>query len=440
MAMTDLAIVRRSMTSRMFSTATTIITVAFAVALLLVLASMRDAGQRAFQRGGGNMHMLVSGDPEPMSATLNGLFYARPPRQPLPWATYERIASSYPLDYAIPVALGDSFRGYPVVATTADFFSKFQPAPGVPWQFASGAAFAQDFEVVLGSTVARSTSLRIGDRIVVTHGVPSGSGPAAHEHKEYRFTVVGILEMTGTSHDRALFVPLQSAWILHAHDRIERSGPEAMAAIRARASSQDQEGRVTAADLIEKDREITGIYLRAYTRPGSNVSADLPRVFDDLRKQTGITVAQPKQEIDRLFAIVGNVNQILVAMAGVVMVTSGISIMVALYNSMEQRRRQIAVLRVLGASRGRIFGLVLTESAMLGILGAAAGIVLALAGGWIVAAIARQRLGLVLEPWPSLNWIIGVWLAATILAALAGLVPAVMAYRTSVARNLRPIG
>jgi putative ABC transport system permease protein len=98
------------------------------------------------------------------------------------------------------------------------------------------------------------------------------------------------------------------------------------------------------------------------------------------------------------------------------------------------------VLRVLGASRPRIFGLVLTESAMLGLLGAVSGVVLAVVGGWIVAAMARQRLGLILEPWPAIRPAIAVGLAAILLAALAGLVPAVMAYRTSVARNLKPIG
>src|SRR5262249_20833227 len=133
------------------------------------------------------------------------------------------------------------------------------------------------------------------------------------------------------------------------------------------------EPALTRADLIDEDKKITGIYMRVVTPPGSNVSAVLPQVFDRLRKEPGITVASPSQEIRRLFGIVSNIDQILFAMAGVVMISSGIGIMLALYNSMEQRRRQIAVLRVLGCSRPRVFGLVLTESALLGLLGGAAG-------------------------------------------------------------------
>jgi putative ABC transport system permease protein len=446
--MTDLAIVRRSMSSRLFSTVTTVITVAVAVALLLVLASMRDAGKKAFERGGGNMHMLVSADAEPMTAVLNNIFYARPPRAPLMWPQYEKIAHDYPLEFAIPLALGDSFRGFPVVATVPELFAKFQPAPATRWEFAGGRALQNDFEVVLGSVAGRSTGLKLGDQITLTHGTPGAAATGAHEHEGYRFTIVGILAPTGTSHDRAVFTTLQSSWILHAQDRIERSEGAAAGKEEEHEPGEadhdheedHEEHAVTAADLIPEDRKITGIYLRVITRSGSNVSADLPRVFNDLRGRPGLTVAQPKQEIDRLFAIVGNVNQILLVMAGVVMVSSGISIMVALYNSMEQRRRQIAVLRVLGASRPRIFGLILTESAILGVIGAVAGVALALAGGWLVSLVARQRLGLVLEPWPSPRWAAGVAIAAVLLAALAGIIPAVMAYRTSVARNLKPIG
>jgi putative ABC transport system permease protein len=452
-AITDLTIVARSLRSRLFSTITTALTVAVAVALLLVLLSMRDAGQKAFARGGGNMHMLVSGDTDPMGAVLNGIFYARPPRRPLEWQQFQRIASSYPLEFAIPVAQGDSYRGYPTLATLTEFFERFQPAPGERWSFRQGHAFTEDFQAVLGSQAAASTAHKIGDQIVLTHGTGAsragggatagGAGRASHVHSEYKFTIVGILEPTGTAHDRAVFIPLQSAWILHAHDRREREEHGSEEGEHEDHADHDHdhehESLTTAADLLDADRKITGIYLRTVTRPGSNVSADLPRVFNDLRSQPGITVAQPKAEIDRLFEIVGSVNQLLVAIAAVVMVSSGIAIMLALYNSMEQRRRQIAVLRVLGASRGRILSLVLTESAMLGILGAIAGVILALIAAQVVAAAMRARLGLVIRPALPADWLIAVALAAIVLAALAGIIPAVMAYRTSVARNLRPI-
>jgi putative ABC transport system permease protein len=185
---------------------------------------------------------------------------------------------------------------------------------------------------------------------------------------------------------------------------------------------------------------ITGIYLRVITRAGQDASAALPMVFEMLRQDPTITAAAPTDQIRRLFAIVSNIDQIFVAMAAVVMISSGIAIMLALYNSMEQRRRQIAVLRVLGCSRARVFGLVVTESAILGVLGAAVGVGLALAGGFAVAAVLKERLGLVVEPTLPLEITLVVMLATVALASAAGIIPALMAYRTSVAKNLRPIG
>src|SRR5687768_15199732 len=131
MALTEFTIIRRSLGARLFATGATVVTVAIAVALLLVLLSMRESWRRAFDRGSGNMHILVSRDASPLVALLNGVFYANPPQRWLGWSEYERIATEYaPAEssaYAIPVQYGDSYRGSPVLATTRAFFEKFQP-------------------------------------------------------------------------------------------------------------------------------------------------------------------------------------------------------------------------------------------------------------------------------------------------------------------------
>jgi len=466
--MTDWTIILRSMTGRMFSTVTTVITVAVAVALMLVLLSMRDAGKRAFDRGSGNMHLLVSKDASPMVSVLNGIYYANTPRAPIPWAKYTEIASAFPLAFAIPTQIGDSFRGQPVLATSPELFTKFEPTPGEPWKFSRGGPLrAGDeglYDLVVGAQAARATGLKIGDRISLTHGSSGSREAGSHVHTEFGFTVVGILEPTGSAHDRALFSRIEASWLLHAFDRRERESSSRGAPADDHEQHADDHGDdhahdehdhehghgdhdhdhdeppLTLADLTDEDRKITGVYLRLLAREGSNTPANLPQVFDMLRRDTSITVAQPRQELDRLFLIVGNIDQILVGMAAVVMVSSGIAIMLALYNSMEQRRRQIAVLRVLGCSRGRVFGLVLTESAVLGLIGGGAGVVAAMAGAWVVSGLMKQRLGLVIEPALPLDTVILVCGVTVVLAALAGLVPSVMAYRTPVVKNLKPLG
>lgn len=438
MALTDFTIVRRSITGRLFSSVVTIATVAVAVALMLVLISMRHAGRAAFERGSGNMHLIVSRDPSPLVAVLNGIFYANPPQRPIAWREYLAIIDRFPLEFAVPTQQGDSWRGYPVLATNADFFTQFRPDPVTPWKCSSGRWFNKELEVMIGAAAARETGVRLGEKLVLTHGVSlSESAREAmlaagqpvmepHVHTEYQFEVVGILEPTGSAHDRALFISLESTWILHAHDRRVAENPSATLC--------------TIADITEEDRKITGIYLRLPTRAGSDTPANLPVVFDQLRRDTSITVASPSKQIEQLFRIVSNIDQVFLGLAAVVLLSSGVGIMLALYNSMAQRRRQIAVLRVLGASRSRVLGLILTESAVLGLLGAITGVAVAFVGNQAVAAIMKARLGLLIQPTPPPEFVMPLILATVVLASLAGVVPGVMAYKTSVVRNLKPIG
>ncbi len=433
MAITDWTIVRRSLTARLFSTVTTVVMVAVSVGLLLLLLSMRDAGQRAFERGTGNMDLLISRDASPMEAVLNGVFYVNAPRNYLLWEEYERIADSQPFAFAIPTILGDSYRGRPVMATTPAFFTDFEPVNGRPWSIAQGKVFDGPWQVVAGAEVAQTHVLEIGQRLYLTHGAP-GQQEGAHEHREYSYEVVGILAPTGSPHDRALFTDLTSAWVLHAHDRRLAEYEQ------ARSNADGPLELTTEADLIPADRKITGIYARVAARPGARVSASLAPVANALRSEPGITVASPAAQVQRLFAIVSNVDRILLGMAAAVLVSSAISIMLALYNSMEQRRRQIAVLRVLGCSRGRIFGLIVTESAVLGALGALAGLAVAAAASAIVSRALAASLQLHVQPSLAAEWTLAVLIGTVLLAAAAGIVPAVAAYRTSVARNLRPLG
>jgi len=462
----DFAIILRSLRARLFSTVTTVLTVAVAVGLLFVLLSMRDAGRQAFDRGSGNMHLLVTRDSSPMVSVLNSVFYANVPQRAIDWAKYNQIAAGFPLEWAIPVQQGDSYMGQPVLATTPEFFTRFEPSVGEPWKAAEGRllrdkggatlpgeavsddADAHAFEVVVGSRAAQATGLRLYDKIHLTHGIAQSRqlGAAAvsgddgktdhggHVHKEYTFIVVGILEPTGSVHDRALFCHLEGGWVLHAHDRHNADHD-------CETHGEGEEGHshaVGVGDLTDADRLITGIYVRVATRPGQQVSGALQTVFDQLRRDATIIVAQPNQQIMGLFRIIGSIDQIFVALAVVVMLSSGVGILLSLYNSMSDRRRQIAVLRVLGASRGRVFNLVLTESAVIGLLGAVGGLILGVIGAVVTSAVLKREIGLSITPSFGPEWMLLVTVATVALGVVAGLLPALLAYRTSVANNLRP--
>ncbi len=433
--MNDLRIVLRSLALRRFSTTVTLLMVAVSVALLLVLLSMRDAGRAAFRRGTGNAHLLVSADTSPLVAVLNGMFYANAPSAPIDWAAYLKIRDAFPWSWTVPTQLGDSFRGSPVMATTKEFFSSFEPVLGAPWTFVAGAGFDAPYEIVAGSEAARLHGLRVGDEIVLAHGVGTETGHAAHEHDDHPCEVVGILAPTGSAHDRALFTSLDTGWVVHAEEARLKE------AAAATPGSDDLDHiHVEPADLRENEKLVTGILLRVPTRPGEHVSSALPVAFDLLRRQFPFTVAQPAQQVGRLFEIVSGVDTLFIAMAVAVMVAGSLSIMLALYNSMDLRRRQVAILRVLGASAGRVFGLILAESAIIGVIGSLLGVGLSLALGTIASTELQRRVGLVIEPVADARTIVLCAAAATFLACLAGIVPAWRAYRTPVVRSLQPLG
>ncbi|MEO1582978.1 MAG: ABC transporter permease [Planctomycetota bacterium] len=443
--MTGATIIKRSLSARLFSTITTVVTVAVAVTLMLTLLSMRDSGRSAFERGTGNMHLLISRDSSPLVSVLNGVFYADPPARPIDAAKLGELQSDYAsaFSFFVPTQQGDSYRGLPVLATTREFFTRFSPDPdfnpddpetiGEPWKVAEGELFDGPFEVVVGARAAAEAGVRLGDVIFLVHGTEVSRKAAdregllaPHTHKEFEYRVVGVLEPTGSAHDRAVFTDLTSSWIIHAHDRRKAEDPSVTT--------------TTIDDLPAEDALVTGIYGRVATRAGSSVSAAIPAILARLRADQSITVAQPKEQIDTLFEIVGSIDQILIAMAAAVLVSSGIAIMLALYNSMEQRRRQIAIMRVLGSSRRRVFVLVLIESAVIGLLGGAVGVIGALVGSAVVASSLKARVGLVVEPMFDPVLTLAVIGLTVLIGGLAGLAPAAIAYRTPVSRNLRPIG
>ena len=428
MALTDMNIVAKSLKHRLFSTVTTALMVAVAVALLLTLLGLRESAAKAFARGTGNMHILVCADDSPLAGVLNSVFYARAPRRAITYQLYRKLSEDGRLAWSIPVQHGDNFKGFPTIATTPEIFTKFQPVAGEQWRFASGRPLADGsdgtWDVVLGAEAARGTGMKVGDKVIVTHG----TAQQGRQHDEHPFTIVGILGRTGSPHDRAVFMTLNATWIMHADD-----------ARRASANGKEFE-EPTEANLTDSEKMITGIYQRVKTREGSESSPAIGMVFDELRRDVRLTVARPSDEVNNLMRIVGNVDRIVLVIAWIVLLSSSISVMLALYNSMEQRRRQIAVLRVLGASPLRIASLVVTESAIVGLIGAAAGLLLFGLGGMLAVRIVQDKLGLVLALQPDAKDVVLVLLGTLALSVLAGLIPAVVGYRTDVVRQLRPIG
>ncbi|MGD1917235.1 MAG: ABC transporter permease [Phycisphaerales bacterium] len=425
-------VVSGSLLARRFQTVTTSITVAIAVGLLLTILSMRDATKQTLERGAGNMHLVVSAEPSGLVSVLNSVFHAGVPSRAMTWLSVQRLQRDPRVAYALPIQQGDSFKDFPVTAVHPEFFERFSPDPnfdperdgeGDRWSVTEGRLIEDNFEVVLGSQVARESGLKLGDTILLTCGLAGGG----FVHENFAYEVVGVLEVSGTPHDRAIFADLASGWIIHAQDKRDRE-------------AGGQAARVTEESLSAADRLVTGVYVRGVVREGRQASTAVAELASELRRNPTLTVASPASEIDALFRIVNRVDRLLIAMAFVVLVSGAVSIMLALYSSGQMRRREIATFRVLGASRGKIVSWVLAEALILGAAGAVLGGAVSVLGGQAVAWGLKAQLGLVVEPAFSLHAFALVAVAAVVLAAVAGIAPSILAYRISVAEHLRPLG
>jgi putative ABC transport system permease protein len=281
------------------------------------------------------------------------------------------------VEYAIPVCLGDSYeangRRFRVVATTPRMF-EINYAENRSYRFAQGRNLHQDYqqpehflEAVIGSVVARQTGLKVGDTFRPEHGISEGG--VRHD----AFTIVGVLEPTGTPNDRALFVNIEGFFVLEGHSK---DGQKRI----------HEDGRIDPLPL--ELREITAILIRTSSGAGQHADLSANGIYNDFLGKTDSRIAQgnvrdfsqvaqavyPMREIDALFReLVGPMRWILLVLAWLVVVVAGVAITVGIYNSMNDRLRDIAVMRALGASRFVVMLVVLLESSLLALLGGVVG-------------------------------------------------------------------
>jgi putative ABC transport system permease protein len=354
-------------------------------------------------------------------------------------------------DLAIPLCLGDYFGPFRVVGTTPEFFERltFGRESDRTFEFAEGRnlqRYSQEngmFEAVLGAVVAREMDVQIGDRISTTHGDPEGEG---HGRK---FTVVGILDYSGTPNDRATFVNMEGFFLMEGHAKPFDAGENPEADDLALIEKMDDldQARSTASNLEAQplpveQREVTAILVRT-TSPIMT-----PMLQNSINEGKEAQVVLPVREIFSLFEIVVKpVQMTLLLLTAIICVVSGVSILVSIYNSMSERRHEIAVMRALGASRGTVMVVILLESIILALGGGMIGWTLAHGMNWAASPLIEQRTGVSIgffdfAPSLDMDWLPAIspelYLvpALVFLAIIVGFLPSLAAYRTDVAKSL----
>jgi putative ABC transport system permease protein len=381
-------IVLKNIAQRKLSSTLTSASIGLGVAVVVAVLALRSQARSGFDQSAFGYDLVVGGKGSALQLVLNTVYHMDRSQGNLARERFRELAAHKAVTAAIPLSVGDSYRGARIVGTTDAFFTAFGfGVEGRP--FREGA-----FEAVLGSAAAARTGLKPGDAFQASHGVEE----AGETHDE-KWTVVGVMKPTGTPNDRAIFITLDSFY--HIKDHRETSGVSA---------------------VIVKARS-----------PASALQLQY-----DLNQLPDVLAASPAGVMAEFFDKFDWVPLLLLAVSGLVVVMAAVSIFVAIYNSMAERRRPIAIMRALGARRSTVLSIVVLEAAALSLFGAAGGLALghaltAAAGGVISARSGVPISALAFHP-QELAVVAGVLL----LGAAAGFLPALKAYRTDIADGLSP--
>jgi putative ABC transport system permease protein len=466
----------RSIEQRGLASALTAASMAISVSLVVaVLLTAGVVGETFRSNASLGYNLIIGAKGGATQLVLNTVYYLDRPVENIPYSFYQQFLSGEErgdgqkgeyydyVDFAIPLCLGDYYQEFRVVGTTPQLFDDFvyDFERNRKYEFAEGRNFVRRseeygyYEAVVGAKVAAAAGLKVGDAFSPTHGAADG------ELHEDEFYVVGILAPSGTPNDRAVFVNMEGFYLMENH---AKPTTEAMVAVTAPGSwpADETSGgskltpeRQQITPLPAAAREVTSMLVRT---KNPVMAAFMP---SQIYEQTPGQAVQPIMIIEQLFStFVEPIQYVFLAFTVLICFVSGVSILVSIYNSMSDRRHEIAVMRALGAGRRTVLSVVLLESITLSLLG---GLVGWLSGhllvGWLASGLIEERTGVRIgvfdiapgwrlfpdAAWP---WLSGWEVSAEVvlvpglvlLAIIVGLLPAITAYKTDVAKSLSATG
>jgi len=465
----------RSIQQRALASSLTAFSMALGVMLLVSVLSIHGVIERSFQTNASlGYNIILGAKGGKLQLTLNTVYYLSQPIENLPYDYYmeflpaqrrdeeSKNALSPPetsrdgkyapfVELAIPVCLGDYYGPFRVVGTTPEMFEylRFGPTGDRRYEFVAGRNFRAHspehglFEAVVGGTVAREMKVKLGDRIATTHGDPEGAG-----HGE-QFAVVGILAPSGTPQDRAVFVNMEGFYLMEGHAKPMEAATDSHGhGARSRPTSFEEQ--LALEPLPLEQREVTAILVRTVSPIVG------PGLANQINEGPVAQAVMPVREIYQLFDLfVRPAQMLLLLMSGLICIVSGVSILVSIYNSMSERRHEIAVMRALGAERQTVMTVILCESTILSVGGGMIGWVLGHGLNWALSPHLESRTGVSigffdLAPGVDIAWLWGsvsgagfpvstellLIPALLLLAVIVGIFPALTAYRADVAASL----
>ena len=409
----------KSVMNRKFTTILTIFSIAVSVVLLLGVEKVRKGARTSFTNTISGTDLIVGSRSGGVQLLLYSIFHIGDATANITWQTVEDIGKRKEVDWVVPIALGDSHRGYRVVGTSRDYFSKFRYRRNIKLGFTEGHAFQDLFDAVIGAEIAKTLGYKVGDKIILAHG----TGPVSlnKEHGDTPFRVSGILASSGTPVDRAVLVSMEAIEAIHV-------GWETGNFQKYNVSQSPQILR----KMKLSPKAATALYVGLKSRMQT---FSLQRWINSYPEEAILGIL-PGVAFGQLWALIGNVEKVLFLISAMVVFTAILGMVISILASLNERRREMAILRAMGASPIEIFTLLAAEAATIAVFGVILGFVAVYGAILLVQPFIESLTGLYIEI-STPGWREFLTIAAILGASiLAGILPAIRAYLTSLSDGL----
>ncbi|MEX2594754.1 MAG: FtsX-like permease family protein [Anditalea sp.] len=388
------------------NTALNILLLALGLAIFTVLILVQDQFENKMTKDAKGIDLVIGAKGSPLQLILSSIYHIDFPTGNINLEEAIRVSKNRLIKKVIPLGLGDNFEGFRIVGTNQDYLELYQA------DFQAGEAWEKPFEVVLGNEVAKDLQLKIDDTFMGAHGI----GSSSHDHDENVYKVTGVLEEMDNVIDHLILTGMESVW--YTHD--ENQDPEKLEKSVAKSGFPE----------TDEEREITALLVQ-YNNPMAAIQ--LPRFVNS---RSSLQAASPAFEITRLFELLGVGIALIQGLAIVIIIIAGLGIFIALYNSLKERKYDLAVMRTIGASKGQVFLHILLEGVILTFLGAMVGI--AIGHLFMIVLVLSNEQGAISGFTADVFLVEELWIIgyAVIVGILASLIPAWQAYQTNIAEQL----
>ncbi|WP_413558049.1 ABC transporter permease [Bdellovibrio sp. HCB209] len=409
----------KSLKNRSFATMLTVVSVALSVALLLSVERAQRAAQEGFTQTISKTDLIVGARSGPLQLVLYTVFNLGNATHNVSFETYQDVKKNPAIEWTIPYSLGDSHRGYRVVGTNDDFFNHYHYRGDKKVELKSGKVLQGLWDVVIGSEVADKLNYELGHSVVIAHGVTKGEGVLHHETRPFK--VVGIMKPTGTPLDRAVYIGLEGMEALHM-DWHDGAAPS--------ASKETPSSQIKIEDV--KVHTITAFFVGAKSRIET---LKLQRDINEYKNEPLLAII-PGATLSELWQGLSYVENVLRMISWMVLAVGFMGMLIALTTTLNERRREMAILRAVGASPRQILGLLVFESALLSMIGVISGMILSFVLTLSLQPWLENEFGLYLEGPAITSTEIAYMFVAIVVGTLIGLIPALRAQKQTLKDGL----